>query len=97
MTFTAPPCRRRTDEPHRLVLETLSTVPADRKCFRMINGVMVERKVQDVIPTLQTNHEGLKKVLDELAKQVKAKHDEFSSWKVSSSIPQGLGRTLFFP
>lgn len=62
-------------------------MPADRKCFRMINGVMVERKVQDVIPTLQTNHDGLKKVLDELAKQVKAKHDEFSSWKVSSRSP----------
>jgi prefoldin subunit 2 len=66
----------------RLVLETLEPLPGDRKCFRMINGVLVERTIQDVVPALRTNAEGLKKVLDDLVKQYKAKQDELEKWKV---------------
>jgi len=66
----------------RLVLETLEPLPGDRKCFRMINGVLVERTVRDVIPALRTNAEGLKKVLEDLVKQYKAKQDELEQWKV---------------
>lgn len=48
----------------------------------MINGVLVERTVQDVIPALNTNAEGLKQVLDELVKQYKTKQDDLEKWKV---------------
>lgn len=71
----------------RLVLETLEPLPGDRKCFRMINGVLVERTVKDVIPALRTNAEGLKKVLDDLVKQYKAKQDELDKWKVCGQDP----------
>ncbi|MCJ1411588.1 hypothetical protein MMC19_005678 [Ptychographa xylographoides] len=70
-------------EEHKLVLETLDPLPLDRKCFRMVNGVLVERTVKDVIPALQTNSDGLKKVLDELLKQYKKQQDEMEKWKVS--------------
>jgi Prefoldin subunit len=30
-----------------------------RKCFRMIGGVLVERTVEEVVPNLQTNLEGV--------------------------------------
>ena len=69
----------------RLVLETLGPLPQDRKCFRMINGVLVERTVKDVIPILKTNSEGLKKVLDELLKQYKKQQDDMEKWKVRLS------------
>ena len=69
----------------RLVLETLGPLPGDRKCFRMINGVLVERTVKDVIPALQTNSEGLKKVLVELVKQYKRQEEEMEKWKVSQT------------
>ena len=49
----------------------------------MINGVLVERTVKDVTPALQTNSEGLKKVLDELVKQYKRQQEEMEKWKVS--------------
>ena len=67
----------------RLVLDTLDPLPPDRKCFRMINGVLVERTVKDVKPALQTNSEGLKKVLEELVKQYKRQQDDMEKWKVS--------------
>jgi prefoldin subunit 2 len=69
-------------EEHKLVLETLEPLAGDRKCFRLINGVLVERTVSDVVPAVKTNQEGLKKVLDDLVKQYKSKQDELDKWKV---------------
>ncbi|KAL2064797.1 hypothetical protein VTL71DRAFT_3937 [Oculimacula yallundae] len=69
-------------EEHKLVLETLEPLPGSRKCFRMINGVLVERTVQDVVPALKTNSEGLKKVLEDLVKQYNGKQIEMEKWKV---------------
>lgn len=73
-------------EEHKLVLDTLEPLPGDRKCFRMINGVLVERTVQDVIPALRTNAEGLKKVLDDLVKQYKIKQEDLEKWKKKNNI-----------
>jgi prefoldin subunit 2 len=67
---------------HRLVLETLGPLSGDRKCFRMINGVLMECTIKDVIPQLMTNSEGLAKVLEDLLKQYKSKQVELDKWKV---------------
>lgn len=69
----------------RLVIETLDPLAADRKCFRMVNGVLVERTVKDVLPTLKTNSDGLKQVLEDMLKQYKSKQGELDTWKVSTS------------
>jgi prefoldin subunit 2 len=66
----------------RLVLETLEPLSGDRKCFRMINGVLTERTVKEVVPILKTNSDGLKKALEELVKQYKTKQDDMEKWKV---------------
>ncbi len=63
-------------------METLQPLPEDRKCFRLINGVLVERTVKDVLPAVKTNSDGLKQVLGELVKQYKGKQDEMDKWKV---------------
>ncbi|TKA23082.1 hypothetical protein B0A50_07399 [Salinomyces thailandicus] len=73
-------------EEHKLVLETLTPLPGDRKCFRMINGVLVERVVSEVLPALQTNTEGLKKVLEDLLKQYQTKQADMEKWKKKNNI-----------
>ncbi|KAG5658809.1 hypothetical protein KAF25_007362 [Fusarium avenaceum] len=73
-------------EEHKLVLETLEPLSEDRKCFRLINGVLVERTVKDVKPALQTNQEGLRKVLDDLVKQYKTKQDDLEKWKKKHNV-----------
>ena len=63
-------------------METLDPLDQGRKCFRMVNGVLLELTVKDVIPALRTNSEGLKKVLDELVKQYKNQQSDMEKWKV---------------
>ena len=48
----------------------------------MINGVLVERTVNEVLPALQTNADGLKEVLENLIKQYRSKQEEMEKWKV---------------
>ncbi|KAJ6000641.1 hypothetical protein N7481_001050, partial [Penicillium waksmanii] len=73
-------------EEHKLVIETLDPLPQDRKCFRMVNGVLVERTVQDVLPTLKTNSDGLKQVLEDMLKQYKTKQSDLDNWKKKNNI-----------
>lgn len=61
----------------------MEPLSGDRKCFRMINGVLAERTVKDVVPALKTNLEGLEKVLTELTEQYNTKTTEMEKWKVS--------------
>jgi hypothetical protein len=78
----------------------LEPLSEDRKCFRLINGVLVERTVKDVVPALKTNQDGLKKVLDDLVKQYKTKQDDLDKWKVCVILLDNLilfDHDLFFP
>ena len=75
-------CRSRTHRSCRLVLETLEPLSGQRKCFRMINGVLVERTVKDTMPAVRSNSDGLKRVLDDLVKQYQKRQDEMERWKV---------------
>lgn len=83
----------------RLVIETLDPLPKDRKCFRMVNGVLVERTIENVLPALKTNSDGLKQVLEEMLKQYKLKQNELDDWKVRTTSEltlQGHGSDIDF-
>jgi len=76
-------------EEHSLVLSTLNEALAqepDRKCFRLIGGVLVERTVKDIVPALQTNQDGIRKVISGLTDQYKTKEGDFESFKRDYNI-----------
>lgn len=43
-----------------MVIDTLKNVAPERKCFRLVGGVLVERTVEDVLPALSNNKEQVK-------------------------------------
>ncbi|KAJ3776734.1 Prefoldin [Lentinula raphanica] len=74
---------------HSLVLGTLDEVlkeDPDRKCFRLIGGVLVERTVKDVVPALQTNRDGIRTAVKGLADQYTSKEKEFETFKEDYKI-----------
>ncbi|KAF8663431.1 hypothetical protein AX16_001001 [Volvariella volvacea WC 439] len=76
-------------EEHNLVLSTLKEVlteEPDRKCFRLIGGVLVERTVKDVVPALQTNHDGIRTVITNLTEQYKKKDEDLDTFKKDYQI-----------
>ncbi|KAF8307594.1 Prefoldin beta-like protein [Clavulina sp. PMI_390] len=80
---------------HELVLSTLNEMLAkepDRKCFRLIGGVLVERTVKDVVPALNTNRDGIRQLLSQLVNQYKSKETEFQTFTKDYKIKLGSAR-----
>ncbi|CAI2170558.1 17910_t:CDS:2 [Funneliformis geosporum] len=71
---------------HKAVIDTLSPLNDDRKCFRLVNGVLLERTVKDVLPALQTNYDGIKGIMDNLVRSYKTKEDEFIAFQKEHNI-----------
>lgn len=64
----------------RLVLKTLDDAlesEPDRKCFRLIGGVLVERTVKEVAPQVKTNKDGVSDHLHCSIHRLKRLHTRF--------------------
>lgn len=71
---------------HQIVLEALKDVPADRCCFRMVGGVLVERTVKDVTPALQHNTEQFTALMEKLMVQLEEKGKEINEFRTKHNI-----------
>ncbi|KAF9438980.1 hypothetical protein BGZ76_002273 [Entomortierella beljakovae] len=71
---------------HTLVVDTISPLDPERKCFRLVGGVLVERTVKEVLPALKTNQEGIKAVTMQLVQKYKTKEDEFLAFQKKYNI-----------
>lgn len=71
---------------HRMVIETLKNVNEERKCFRLIGGILTERKVKDVLPVLTTNQEKLKEFIEKLHEQISKKGQEINEYREKHNI-----------
>ncbi|CAG8596308.1 7601_t:CDS:10 [Ambispora leptoticha] len=73
-------------EEHKAVIDTLVPLSGDRKCFRLVGGVLVERTVKETLPALNTNHEGIRKAMDTLLAQYKKKEEDFNAFQKEHNI-----------
>jgi prefoldin subunit 2 len=71
---------------HVRVIGTLKELPATRKAYRMVGGVLVERTVAEVLPAVTANHDGIQQVLAQLNEQIKVKEKNANEWQVSSIL-----------
>ncbi|EIE92148.1 hypothetical protein G6F46_000759 [Rhizopus delemar] len=73
-------------EEHKLVIDSISPLEPERKCFRMVGGVLVERTVREVLPALETNYSGIKQVIESLLQSYKRKEEEFVEFQKKYKI-----------
>ncbi|KAI8815792.1 Prefoldin [Fimicolochytrium jonesii] len=66
---------------HQLVVDTMKPLEGDRKCFRLVGGVLVERTVKDVLPAVETNMDGIANIIKQLVTQYKKKEQDFEAFQ----------------
>ncbi len=71
---------------HNTVIETLKAVDGDRKCFRSVGGILVERTVKDVLPALLNNKIQIQTLLKTLEAQLRSKGEELVKFKEEHNI-----------
>ena len=69
-----------------IVIEALKGVEPERRCFRMIGGVLVERTVKDVLPALENNKDQVRKstghCYTKLIMSLQYSYRSWKTWKV---------------
>mmetsp|Transcript_132000 Transcript_132000/g.228777 ORF Transcript_132000/g.228777 Transcript_132000/m.228777 type:complete len:105 (-) Transcript_132000:211-525(-) len=58
---------------HTLVLDALKPLEPERKCYRLVGGVLVERTASEVRPAVEKNIEGMDEILKQLNVALQAK------------------------
>ncbi|GAB0090449.1 Probable prefoldin subunit 2 [Sergentomyia squamirostris] len=74
---------------HRTVIDTLKTVDDERKCFRLIGGVLCESTVKGVLPQLTDSKEQLEKLIGMVTEQLTKKGQEINKFKEEHNIKIG--------
>lgn len=71
---------------HKTVIDTLKTVDENRKCFRLIGGVLCEQTVKETLPNLIQNKEQLEKLIENGKDQLTKKGLEINKFKEEHNI-----------
>jgi len=61
---------------HLVVIETLSKVEPERRCWRLVGGVLLEKRVDEVVPALQGQSQQMDALLETLYKRLKELEEE---------------------
>uniref|UniRef100_A0A7S1GN53 Prefoldin subunit 2 n=1 Tax=Cyclophora tenuis TaxID=216820 RepID=A0A7S1GN53_CYCTE len=74
---------------HKLVEETLEPLDPDRRAFRLVGGVLVERTVKEVLPSVRTNRENMEKVIGNLTERLNTKQKETAEFRKKHNLVEG--------
>ncbi|KAF4724021.1 Prefoldin subunit 2, partial [Perkinsus olseni] len=76
---------------HGLVLGAFDKVPEDRRCYRLVGGVLVERTVKDFRPVVEDNkarmEEALKSLSDMLSEKTKTMDELIKKYGTTPGLP----------
>mmetsp|Transcript_21336 Transcript_21336/g.30684 ORF Transcript_21336/g.30684 Transcript_21336/m.30684 type:complete len:111 (+) Transcript_21336:116-448(+) len=71
---------------HRLVEEVLAPLDPNRRAFRLVGDVLVERTVEEVLPSVKTNRENLDTVIQTLQGRLTSKQKEAAEHKAKYNL-----------
>ena len=66
--------------------DAIKDLDPKRKCFRLIGGVLVERTVEEVLPAVEKNREGLTQIIAKMTEQRDAKIDKVEAMQKKYKI-----------
>mmetsp|Transcript_26552 Transcript_26552/g.37000 ORF Transcript_26552/g.37000 Transcript_26552/m.37000 type:complete len:145 (-) Transcript_26552:295-729(-) len=71
---------------HSLVINTIKDLDPNRRCFRLIGGVLVERTIKEVLPAVQKNLEGINAMVKQLTTIMRTKQKELDEYTEKYNI-----------
>jgi prefoldin subunit 2 len=75
---------------HELVIATLKDMSDDRKCFRLVGEVLVERNVGQVLPALEEHCKGIAAVIERLEAEKEKRAQAINAFAAKYNIrPRG--------
>merc|ERR1712216_883868 len=66
---------------HVLVEDVFKTVEPDRKAWRLVGGVLVQRTVKDIQPQIAENREKIEGIVQTLTKQLETKSKQVQAFE----------------
>mmetsp|Transcript_10443 Transcript_10443/g.31449 ORF Transcript_10443/g.31449 Transcript_10443/m.31449 type:complete len:84 (+) Transcript_10443:650-901(+) len=69
-----------------MVIKTLKDLSEDRKAYRFINGVLVEKTVGAVLPDTEGNAEQIKQVIAKFKSELENTENQAVAWKNKYNI-----------
>ncbi|KER19525.1 hypothetical protein T265_11729 [Opisthorchis viverrini] len=88
--FSKPPltknCLHFLPQFQSMVIKVLQGVDPNRKCMRIIGNVLIERRVKDILPALETNVQKMTECIDSLTKKFEEKGRELQRYKTEHKI-----------
>ena len=70
----------------RIVIEAISKLEKERKCHRLVGGVLVERTVGEILPALIKSQNDFKEAIEQLEKESKKREEELTEFKLKYNI-----------
>ena len=74
---------------HELVLAALIDLPPERRCARMVGGIMAERCVSEIRPQIEQNMEKLLKEMEKCGKELKEKQELKRKFREKYGVKSG--------
>jgi prefoldin subunit 2 len=71
---------------HELVINAIQNLNKDRKCYRLVGGVLVERTVGEVLPAVQKNRDNIVQTIQSLEKQLEEREKELNEFALKYKI-----------
>jgi len=73
---------------HELVMAALKPLDKERKCFRMIGNVVVERTVAEVLPAVEKNRDQITGTIDTFTEMMSNKQQEANNFASTHKITE---------
>ncbi|KAK8885096.1 hypothetical protein M9Y10_044225 [Tritrichomonas musculus] len=71
---------------HERVLSSISSLPDDRKCYRLVGEVLVQMTIGQAKPALEQQKNSLSELVSTFKQKVQAKEDEMLKFQKDNNI-----------